>query len=89
MSHSSRRFASARPAAVRDSAVCMEFELLHSTTTEVLKPLRDALKGFVLSSPLLALCTLCALPTALLYLSQRTERAIARANAALEERKTR
>ena len=60
MSHSSRRFASARPAAVRDSAVCMEFELLHSTTTEVLKPLRDALKGFVLSSPLLALCTLCA-----------------------------
>ncbi|ABO94010.1 predicted protein [Ostreococcus lucimarinus CCE9901] len=67
----------------------MEFELLHSTTTEVLKPLRDALKGFVLSSPLLALCTLCALPTALLYLSHRTERDIARANAALEERKTR
>lgn len=89
MSHSSRRFASARPAAVRDSAVCMEFELLHSTTTEVLKPLRDALKDFVLSSPLLALCTLCALPTALLYLSHRTERDIARANAALEERKTR
>ena len=89
MSHSSLRFASARPAAVHDSAVCMEFELLHSTTTEVLKPLRDALKCFVLSSPLLALCTLCALPTALLYLSHRTERDIARANAALEERKTR
>jgi hypothetical protein len=66
----------------------MEFELLHSSTTELLKPLRDALRDFVLASPFLALLTLCAVPTGLLYLSHRAGRDIARACAALEERKT-
>ena len=57
----------------------MEFELLHSSLDQVLKPLRDALRDFVLEHRVLALLALCVLPTGLLYLSHRAERELERA----------
>ena len=67
----------------------MEFELLHSSLDQVLKPLRDALRDFVLEHRVLALLALCVLPTGLLYLSHLAERELERANAELEARKRR
>lgn len=67
----------------------MEFELLHSSLDQALKPLRDALRDFVLEHRVLALLALCVLPTGLLYLSHRAERELERANAELEARKRR